>query len=122
MCIRDSFDAWHYEQILKKHYPNLVCHGGLPALELLCDLLEKAIRLSRRRDDAKGPEDYSYIWRPAIEDHPQNLNHTIKDALVSALRDAAEHVVRSCKVTLEDIVKTLENRTWVVFGALLSIF
>ena len=112
---RARFDAWHYEQIFKKHYPDLVHQGGLPALELLCDLLEKAIRLSRRRDDDKGPEDYSYIWRPAIEDHPQNLNHTIKDALVSALRDAAEYVVRSGKVTLEDIVKTLENRTWVVF-------
>ena len=109
------FDTWNYEEILKKHYPELVRAAGLPALEVLCDLLEKTIRFSRTREDDHGPEDYSYVWRPAIEEHPQNLGHTIKDALVSGVRDAAEVTVRSRKTTMEEVVKALERRHWKVF-------
>ncbi len=109
------FDTWNYEEILKKHYPELVRAAGLPALELLCDLLKKTIRFSRTREDDHGPEDYSYIWRPAIEEHSQNLGHTIKDALVSGVRDAAEVTVRSRKTTMEEVVNALERRHWEVF-------
>lgn len=112
---RARFDTWNYGEILKKHFPQLVRAAGLRALELLCDLLETAIRLSRRRDDDPGPEDYSFIWRPAIEDHPQDFGHTIKDALVSAVRDAAELVVRSGHGTIEEVVNTLESKRWKVF-------
>lgn len=112
---RAHFDIWEYEQILKEHYPVLVRQTGLPALELLCGLLEKAIRLSRRHSDGEGPEDYSSIWHPAVEDHPQSPGHTIKDALVSAVRDASEFVVRSNKATVEEVVNALESRHWKVF-------
>lgn len=109
------FGTWDYNEILKKHYPELVKAAGLPALELLGDLLDKAIRLSRRRDDDQGPEDVSRIWRPAIEDHPQNDSHTIKDALVTAVRDAAELLVRIGRSTVEEVVSALEQKGWKVF-------
>ena len=112
---RARFEIWHYEQVVKNYYPDLVRETGLPALTLLCDLLDKAIHLSRRRDDMEAPRDYSYVWRPAIEDHPQNLGHTIKDTLVTAIRDAAELVVRSGRVTVEQVVNALECRGWKVF-------
>lgn len=112
---RARFAGWEYREILKKYYPELVRVAGLPALKLLCDLLDKAIRLSRTRDEDQGPEDYSYIWRPTIEDYHQNLGYTIKDALVSAVRDAAELVVRSGHGTVEEVVNALERRRWKVF-------
>jgi len=112
---RARFDTWDYEEILKKYYPELVKAAGLPALEVLCDLLEKIIRLSRPREDDHGPEDYSYVRRPAIEEHPQNLGHTIKDALVSGVRDAAELTLCSRKATMKEVVDALERRRWKVF-------
>lgn len=112
---RARFEAWHYEQILKEHYSDLVRQAVLPALQLLCDLLEKAIQLSLHHEDDQGPEDYSFIWRPAIEDHSQNRGDTIRDALVSAVRDAAELVVRSNKAIVEQVVNALEGRRWKVF-------
>ncbi|HDD52504.1 MAG TPA: hypothetical protein ENF32_00330 [Thermosulfidibacter takaii] len=111
---RARFDDWHYRQILKQHYSELVQVAGLPALELLCDLLEKAVRLSLNRKEGEGPEDYSYIWRPAIEDHAQNLGHTVKDALVAAVRDTAVILVQSGKASVEQVIETLENRRWKV--------
>lgn len=112
---RARFDTWDYEEILKKRYPELVSAAGLPALEVLCDLLEKAIRPSRTPEDDNGPEDYSFVWRPAIEEHPQNLGDTINDALVSGIRSAAEVTVRSRKATVEEVVSALERRRWKVF-------
>ena len=113
---RARFDAWHYEQILNKYYPDLVRKAGLSALALLCDLLDKAIQLSLRRDDDQGPKDYSsYIWRTAVEDHPQKTGHAIKNALVSAVRDAAELLVRAGREKIGGVVNALESKPWKVF-------
>ncbi|MER3415085.1 MAG: hypothetical protein C4297_02600 [Gemmataceae bacterium] len=112
---RARFDVWHYEQILKKHYPELARAAGLPALQLVCGLLEKAIALSQIRGVNESAVDYSYIWRPAIEDHAQNLGHTVKHALVVGVRDVAELLVRSGKVSIEEGVRELESRRWKIF-------
>jgi hypothetical protein len=109
---RAHLDAWEYENTLEKHYPDLVRAAGPPALELLCNMLDKAIRLSRHYDDDQGAEDYSAQWRPAIEDHPQNNGQTHKDALVAAVRDAAELIARSGHGVVEEVVNALERRPW----------
>ena len=109
------FNVWWCREFLQKHYPELVRAAGIPALEALCDSLEKVIRLSRRQYNDEGPEDYSYIWRPAIEDHPQNPEHIPKGILVAGVRDAAEEVIRSGKATVEEVVEILESRQWKVF-------
>jgi len=80
----------NYEQILKKYYPELVKAKPFPSLELLCDLLEKAIKFSSHRNELQDTEYFSYIWRPAIEDHPQNIGRDLKKVLVTGLRDTAE--------------------------------
>ncbi len=112
---RARFDIWEYVEILKKHYPTLVQADGLPALARLCDRLDKAIERSRRHQDDQCREDYSYIRRPAIEDHCQNLRNTVKNGLVSAVRDSAEVLIRSGRATVEEVVNTLEGRRWRVF-------
>ncbi len=113
---RARFDTWHYEQILEKNFPELVKAAGVRALDLLCDLLEATIRLSRRRDD-EGPEDYSYIWRRAIEAHQQNESHGLKGVLVSAVRDAAEQIARANPTQVPALVEKLEGRRppWHIF-------
>ncbi len=109
---RTRFDIWHYEQVLKKHMPDLVATAGESALVLLSDLLSDAIRFSRRHNEVEGQEDYSYIWRPAIEDHNQNQPYGLKDLLVTAVRDAAEAMIETeGKVILEII----ERRPFQIF-------
>lgn len=89
---RARFDSWDYEQILKKNVPDLVRAAGLDTLKLICELLEDALRQSRRRE-VQGPEDYSHIWRPAIETEPK-FARDLRNLLVSAVRDAAELLVQ----------------------------
>ncbi|HFC08359.1 MAG TPA: hypothetical protein ENJ54_00665 [Chloroflexi bacterium] len=112
---RPRFKMWDYEQILEEHYPELVRIAPFPALELLCNLLDKAIRLSLRREEVQEGTDFSTTWRPAIEDHPQNMGEDARKALVSGLRDAAEMAVRQDKAPLEEMVAFLEAKPWNVF-------
>lgn len=105
------FDDWYYEQILVKHIPDLVKVARERALTLVCDLLYDAISISiDKKDDKKS--DYSYIWRPAIEDHSQNQPHGLKSMLVSAVRDAAESLMDK---NGEAILEVVEVRPFKVF-------
>ncbi len=110
-------DLWQYEQILKKSMPDITQTTGLSALSLLCDLLDSAVRLSQRQHRAGTPEDYSRIWRPAIEEHGQNQDPSLKPLLVLAVRDAAREILLAEPSVLPEVVRILETRKprWRVF-------
>ncbi len=112
---RAHLDVWNYEQILKQYYPELVQTAPLPALKLLCSLLDKAIRLSQHDDESERDKDFSFIWRPAIEDHPQNICHGPKDLLVYGVREAAEIAVRLNKTSLSEVIGIIKIHRWKVF-------
>jgi hypothetical protein len=111
------FDLWEYEQILSKKVPILIDLAPDQSLEMLCDLLDKAILLSNRRGAERRPEDHSFIWRSAIEDHGQNLNHGLKDLLVTAIRSGVEQAVLEKSMGVDVIVLALEKRaqSWLIF-------
>lgn len=109
------FEIWMYEQILRKYYPELVKESGLHALEKLCDLLEKAIIFSGHNIEDVKKEDYSYIWRIAVDENPKNIGYNVKNCLVSAIRDAAEAIIRSGNSDIKQVVESLEHRGWKIF-------
>jgi hypothetical protein len=106
---RARFDGWDYKAILEKNVPELVSVVGEKALSLLCDLLDSAVRLSRHSEEDTGPEDYSYIWRSAIEDHEQNHSSGLRDFLVTAVRDAAGQIARADSSQVPLLVEKLER-------------
>jgi len=112
------FDIWRYEQILQKIMPDLVIAAGERALKLFCDLLDEAISISQSRKEHEGPEDHSWIWRPAIEDHSQNHLNEPKTLLVLAVRDTAELLVTKNIVAVSSLVRTFEQRRWRIFHRL----
>jgi len=112
---RSRFGTWYYKQILEKNVPDLVSAARENALTLLYDLLDSAIRVSRSEETDKGTEDYSYIWRPAIEDHEQTHSYDLKNLLVSAVRDAAEQIARADPTYVPALVEKLERRSRLVF-------
>ncbi len=79
--------GWDYERLINRLIDPIVDTGGIEAFRLLASLLDDALRMSRWAEEAS--DDFSYIWRPAIEDHVQNSDDSIKNVLVSAVRDAA---------------------------------
>jgi len=105
-------DVWQYQEILKTHMPDLVKAAGLRALTFLCSLLKYAVRFSLRARDGKGPQDYSYVWRPAIEEHEQNRGDDLRNSLVSAARDAAETLMDTHG---KEVLATIERGPFKVF-------
>ncbi len=112
---RGLVDDYEYQQILKKHFSGVVKGAGVKALELLSSLLLDAIRLSQREPDRTFPEDYSYIWRPDIE---SSDHEDLKEALVSATRDAAAQVLASAPDQIHAVVEVLEGKGWRIFHRL----
>ena len=113
---RARFGPWDYQEILEEDVPALVRAAPGPALKLLSDLLASALEMSRTQDDAgPGPVDASYLWRPSIGDDARNLDRTLRNPLVSALRDAAEAVARENPLMLPDLISALQARGWPVF-------
>ena len=114
---RTPFSLWNYGQILKKHVPAVVDAGGIKALRVLCETLAEAVRLSRTDSSTDDPEDYSRIWRPAIEKHPQNRDRgdDLKDMLVAAVRDASEQLATKDATLVPAIVAILEQYQWNIF-------
>ncbi len=112
---RARFDAWHYERILEKNLPDLVAAAKVRALTLVCDLLQTAVQLSRERGDEAEGEDYSYIWRGAIEGGRPRGFHEIRDLLVSTVRDAATQIVRADRTLMSSVIDELQRRPWQIF-------
>jgi hypothetical protein len=114
---RARFDLWEYEQVLSKNIPDLVDAAGEKGLQLLCDQLDCAILLSDRRGAVRRPEDLSYIWRPSIEEHEQNVDLGLKQLLVTAVRKAVEQLARKNPQSVSALVSLLESRgeSWLIF-------
>jgi len=105
-------DAWDYGRILKKQVPDLIESAGLEVLSMLCDRLSDAVLFSISKRKVADPEDYSYIWRPAIEEHSQNREHDIRGFLVSAVRDAGEKLIEAEGKSALDLI---EKRPFKIF-------
>lgn len=112
---RSQFEEWEYQRILARNIPDLITVSWRDTLTWLCDLLDESI-LSLSPDSKKGPEDFSYIWRRAIEDHSQNISDELKDLLVTAVRDATLQVAASQPQRVREVIEVLEARKWKVFS------
>ena len=101
-------NSYAYRQFVDRHVPALVEHGGIRTFEMLCDLLEDAIKSDKLQRYDGG------LGRPAIEPHGQNHRDDVSDALIDAIRDASIQLVDS-GVTLDAVVESLRSRTSPMF-------
>jgi hypothetical protein len=87
-------DDWSLGHALELHMPALVAAAPAESVALLADALDGALTAGRRSIGEDGPEDDSFLWRSAIEDHEQNHHEDQpRDILIAALRDAAVRAV-----------------------------
>lgn len=113
------FDRWEYKDILNENIPDLVHAAPLETLRMFADFMDHAIRFSRFEDEGDRSDDFSCIWRPAIEDHQQNHDFEIMDPLVDALRDAAEWICKNMPEKREAVISILEKKRWYFFKRLI---
>jgi len=112
-------DSWNYGQELNKCHPNLTRALGLPILRCLVGILADHLRFSSREPTFQGPDDYSYIWRPAIEGHEQNIREDVRDYIVSAIRDCAVAIAEKQPSAFTEIINLLDEQQWFIFTRIL---
>lgn len=105
-------DEYRYRHIIEEYFPNVIEAAGFEALNLLCNLLQKAIEIEERE---VGGSDYSHVWRPAVEDHQQNLRFTIKEDLVEAIREATKWLIENRPDEAKQLLDELEGRPFSIF-------
>src|SRR5262249_19613984 len=82
---------------------------------VISELVNDAVRFSQSDISRVGPHDTSYVWRPAIEDHPQNRDTGLLNNLVVALRGASERLVKSRPDQLNELLGALSAYPWFIF-------
>jgi hypothetical protein len=112
---KPRINIWEYEQFLISNLKDLRKAIPYETLTLLSDVLEEAL-IIQKQDDITDLLDYSEIWLPAIEPHPQNTGYGgVLDLLTTAVRDTAIYVVEDAHYQIETVIKDLETREWTVF-------
>jgi len=112
---RGRFGRFTYETLVVEQLPLLADKAPLPTLELAANLLSTAIELSFAPGDQDPPNDYSHLWRPAIHEHEQNVDKTLRDPLVNSLVDISERIARDQPSLVTELVQRLERREWHIF-------
>ena len=110
-------DDYWYRQLLDKEFKGVVAIAAMPSVRLLSDVLAEGLGLEHVSEEEALPgkrEDFSWIWRPAIEDHSQNQDFDILAVLVEAVRDASLAAIRT-GVRIPEVVALIRTYGFAVF-------
>jgi len=106
---------YSYGRVIERAWSALMDGEPARALGFLCDRLADVVRIGFTEPD--GDRDLTCFWRPAIEDHAQNLGHSLLDTLVDAVRDLALRAAQT-PAGLELVLAELERRPGPLFRRL----
>jgi hypothetical protein len=106
-------DEFWYKDGLKKVMPVLARRKPHDFLPKLCDWLKALI--DAKDFEPNSGSDFSYSWRPAIEEHEQNSDYDFAGVMVGVVREAFEVAIRSKSISLNKALKIVERYTYLVF-------
>lgn len=108
-------DAHDLEELFKKNAVNLGHQCGKEVVSILRSRLESE-QIIPEKDDA-----YSYIWRPAIEEHAQNTSREdAREALISGLRDVLSAYAQA-KDASESLLELFKSPRWIIKRIVLHV-
>lgn len=107
-------DEYWYKDGLKKVVPVLAGREPREFLLNLCDWLKISVDAKEHVDPNSG-SDYSYMWRPAIEEHEQNQDYDFAGAMVGFVRQGFEQAIRDGQLSLKEVLEILAGYSYLVF-------
>ncbi len=107
-------DEYWYKAGLKKVIPVMAGREPRAFLMKLCEWLKVSVDAKKHVDPASG-SDYSYMWRPAIEEHGQNLDYEFAGVMVGFVRQGFEQAIRDESLSLGKALEIIAPYSYVVF-------
>jgi len=109
-------DQYWYKDGLKKVIPVLAGPRADSFLPKLCDWLNASVRArTKKHRDQEPGSDYSYVWRPAIEEHEQNHDYDFAGVMVGFVREGFEQGIRNQRLSLEEALEIVGRYSYLVF-------
>lgn len=107
-----------YSGGLKKVVPVLTAKRPRQFIDSLCKWLGTVITREKNYTGPGTRENYSWSWRPAIEEHEQNRDYGFPSEMVGCVRQAFEQAIGDGQMTLEEGLAVLDKQTASVFKRL----
>ena len=104
-------DEWEYERVLSILIADMMQAAPWETLTILANALRGAIGIKGSGSD----RDYSFIWRPAIEDHEQNSDRSLADHLIKAIRDESLKLLDGDPENATKLLKVLRSHDTATF-------
>lgn len=108
------FEIYDYGKLIHDVFPKLIELTGIKAFEILCDILDSALTLSKRYPENDNDLVFSYFRRPSIEG-PRSSDGDIQNILISIVRDCAEQIVQKNEAYIVILVQVLDSRKSRIF-------
>lgn len=102
----DSDSYYYFEALDKDIIPALVRQVPAQLVAHLIRWLQAACDHEEGRPGTKG--NYSYLWRPAIEDHEQNKDYELAAKITGRLRRVLESAIASKALSLKEALNEIE--------------
>jgi hypothetical protein len=115
---RQRRDEHDFFEALESLVPMMVRLRPEETIRLLCDSLVAALRVKGEPASGDPMFDYSYMWRPAIEEHEQNRSYDLAGTLVTPLRNATELAVTEKHLKLERVLDIVRGCKFLIFHRL----
>ena len=107
-------DEYWYKAGLQKVVPALVEREPSLFLARMCDWLKSSVD-ARGIVDVDSGSDYSYMWRPAIEEHEQNQDYEFAGVMVGFVRLGFEQAIRDGNLSLDEALETIAGYSFLIF-------
>ena len=108
-------DDYWYAEGLRKVVPVLAGEHARAFLPRLCNWLRAAVG-ARKSPDPDTGDDYSYIWRPAVEKHEQNHDHDVVGVMAGCVRNGFELAIAGDQLSLQEAIKIIESYPYLIFS------
>lgn len=112
-------DRYWYKDGLREVISVLAGPCAHVLLPKLCDWLNVSIRKRMQRyGDRTSETDYSYVWRPAIEEHEQNKSYDFAGAMTGFVRAGFEQAIGSASISLDEALQIVGRYSFLMFKRL----
>ncbi len=108
-------ENYGFLEAIKSLTPHMVPIQPEDTIGLLCEEVATAIQAKGKPAGGDPMFDYSYMWRPAIEEHEQNQTHDLAGTLVTPLRNAAKLAVTEKHLKLERVLDIVRDYKFLIF-------
>jgi len=107
-------DTFWYRDGLKKVVPAFVTRTPKIFLVMFANWLKEYVGAQKNVDLETGA-DYSYMWRPAIEEHEQNSDYDLVGAMVGFFRQGLEQAIRGGTLSFQEALEIVDHHFYLVF-------